>query len=39
MAYKSLQKIEAKFTKLANETNETRKKRLKNKQQAIRKFN
>ncbi|CAB4477605.1 unnamed protein product [Rhizophagus irregularis] len=39
MTHKSLQEIELAFPEPENESNEARKKRLKNKQQAIRRFN
>ncbi|CAB4438133.1 unnamed protein product, partial [Rhizophagus irregularis] len=39
MTHKSLQEIELAFPEPENESSEARKKRLKNKQQAIRRFN
>ena len=39
MTYKTLQEIENAFAEPENETKEARTKRLRNKQQAIRRFN
>jgi len=39
MTYKSLQEIEDRYAEPANETNQDRKRRLRNRQQAITRFN